>query len=52
MKTMTGQKVCIEHLDRSDFCHEPARKWSEVGWVAGGFWMTKEGSAKALQVVR
>lgn len=24
---------CI-HVDRQDFVHEPARKWSEVGWVA------------------
>ena len=22
------------HVDRRDFLHEPARKWSEVGWVA------------------
>ena len=36
-----GQKVCVEHMDRTDFRHEPARKWSEVGWVAGRFWMTK-----------
>jgi hypothetical protein len=34
------QKVCWEQLDRRDFLHEPCRKWSEVGWVAGGFWMT------------
>lgn len=37
-----GQKVCIEHLDRTDFLHEPARKWGEVGWVAARFWMTQE----------
>lgn len=36
------QKVCVEHLDRTDFLHEPARKWKEVGWVAGGFWMTRD----------
>lgn len=35
-----GQRVCIEHLDRTDFLHEPARKWSEVGWVARRAWMT------------
>lgn len=29
-----GKSVCDEHLDRTDFLHEPARKWSEVGWVA------------------
>lgn len=36
-----GKQVCVEHLDRTDFRHEPARKWSEVGWVAGGFWLTR-----------
>lgn len=36
------QKVCADHLDRTDFLHEPARKWSEVGWVAGRFWLTRE----------
>lgn len=35
-----GKRVCIEHLDRLDFLHEPARKWSEVGWVARRAWMT------------
>lgn len=30
----TGKRVCDEHVDRMDFLHEPARKWSEVGWVA------------------
>jgi hypothetical protein len=39
-ETEDGQKVCVEHLDRKDFLHETARKWSEVGWVAGGFWLT------------
>ena len=28
------EKVCIEHVDRKDFLHDPARKWSEVDWVA------------------
>ena len=37
-----GKKVCVEHLDRTDFLHEPVRKWSEVGWVAGGFWLTRD----------
>lgn len=41
-ETDSGQKVCIEHLDRKDFRHEPARKWSEAGWVAGGFWLTRD----------
>lgn len=36
-----GQQVCVEHKDRLDFLHEPARKWSEVGWVAAASWLTK-----------
>lgn len=39
--TKDGQKVCIEHLDRTDFRHEPARKWSEVNWVARRAWLTQ-----------
>lgn len=36
-----------EHIDRKDFLHEPARKWSEVGWVARGVWLTrKQGMAR------
>jgi len=34
------EKVCIEHVDRKDFLHEPSRNWSEVGWVARRAWMT------------
>lgn len=37
-----GQRVCLEHIDRTDFLHEPARKWSEVGWVARRAWLTKK----------
>lgn len=36
------EKVCIEHVDRKDFLHEPARNWSEVGWVARRAWMTTD----------
>ena len=32
-----GKRVAIEHLEREDFLHEPARRWCDVGWVAGGF---------------
>ena len=35
------QKACVEHLDRMDFLHEPARTWPEVGWVARRAWMTR-----------
>jgi hypothetical protein len=41
-ETDDGQRVCAEHLDRKDFLHEPARKWAEVGWVAGGFWLSRD----------
>lgn len=32
---------CI-HVDRNDFMHEPARKWSEVGWVGRRAFLTLE----------
>lgn len=35
-----GQKICVEHLVRSDFRCDPARKWSDVAWVARCAWMT------------
>lgn len=40
------EKVCIEHLDRTDFLHEPVRKWSEVGWVARRAWLTRKEMAE------
>ncbi|HEY5412992.1 MAG TPA: hypothetical protein VIJ94_19935 [Caulobacteraceae bacterium] len=36
------QSVCIEHVDRKDFRHDPARKWKEVDWVAKRSWLTKK----------
>lgn len=38
--------VCVEHKDRLDFLHEPARKWTEVGWVAAAAWMTQKDMRK------
>lgn len=35
-----GDKLCIEHLDRRDFLHEPARKWCDVSWVARRGWLS------------
>lgn len=35
-----GERVCIEHLDRKDFGHSIARKWSEVGMVWRIAWLT------------
>jgi len=37
-----GEKVCIEHLDRKDFGHSIARKWSEVGIVWRIAWMNRK----------
>lgn len=36
-----GERVCIEHLDRKDFGHSIARKWSEVGMVWRIAWLTR-----------
>lgn len=44
-----GQRVCIDHVDRTDFLHEPARCWAEVGWVARRAWMTKTEMRKRFQ---
>lgn len=35
------EKVCVEHLDRLDFLHDPARKWTEVCWVARRAWLSR-----------
>jgi hypothetical protein len=37
-----NQRVPYEHVDRTDFLHEPARKWQEVGWVAKRAWLTRD----------
>lgn len=37
-----NQRVPYEHVDRTDFLHEPARKWAEVGWVAKRAWLTRD----------
>ncbi|MBB4642361.1 hypothetical protein [Rhizorhapis suberifaciens] len=47
--TDDGQNVCVEHLDRTDFRHEPARKWAEAGWVARQAWMTKREMRKRFR---
>jgi hypothetical protein len=36
------EKVCIEHKDRRDFLHDPARNWYEVVWVAAASYLTRE----------
>ncbi len=47
-KTST-EKVCIEHLHRKDFLHQPARNWLEVGWVARRAFLTKEKMKKRFK---
>lgn len=47
--TDDGQCVEIEHLDRTDFLHEPARKWAEVGWVARRAWLTRKEMRKRFK---
>lgn len=37
-----SERVCIDHKNRRDFVHDPARNWKEVDWVGGGAWMTKK----------
>lgn len=44
-----GQRVCGEHVDRTDFLHEPARKWAEVGWVAKRAWLTRSEARKRFR---
>lgn len=43
-KTKDGkfrERVCIDHVNRKDFAHDPARSWKEVDWVAKRSWLTK-----------
>ncbi|MES0040024.1 hypothetical protein [Mesorhizobium sp. M0091] len=43
------EKCCIEHKNRRDFVHDPAREWKEVDWVAGGAWMTRKEMRKRFR---
>jgi hypothetical protein len=37
-----GRKsVCVDHVDRLDYRHEPVRYWPELGWQARCAWMTE-----------
>jgi hypothetical protein len=35
------ERVCLEHIQRRDFLHAPARSWREVDWVGKRSWMTR-----------
>jgi len=43
------ERVCIDHKNRRDFVHDPAREWREVDWVAGGAWMTRKEMRKRFK---
>ena len=43
------EAICIEHVDRRDFLHEPARKWAEVAWVAKRSWLTRREMRKRFR---
>lgn len=43
------ERACIEHKNRRDFAHDPAREWKEVGWVAGRAWMTRKEMRQRFQ---
>lgn len=48
-KTESGgehERVCIEHVHRKDFLHQPARNWKEVGWIAKRSWMARRAMRK------
>jgi hypothetical protein len=40
------QEACIEHVNRKDFLHDPARNWKEVDWVAKRSWLTRKQARK------
>lgn len=35
------ERIVIEHIDRKDFLHDPARKWQDVDWVARRAYLTR-----------
>lgn len=43
------QKVCVDHAERRDFLHEPARSWKEVDWVAKRSWPTRSEARKRFK---
>lgn len=44
---IASERVVIEHVDRTDYLEEPARKYADSGWKAKRSWMTrKEGLAR------
>lgn len=33
--------ICVDHVDRLDYRHDPVRYWRELGWEAFCAWMTE-----------
>lgn len=51
-KTVDGvltQTACIDHANRKDFLHDPARTWKEVDWVAKRSWLTRKEARKRFR---
>lgn len=46
-----GKRVCVDHVDRLDYLHEPCRYWSELGWEARCAWMTEREMRKRFKKV-
>lgn len=45
-KSTGDERVRIEHVDRRDYLHEPARKEEEIGWKARRSWLAREPGLK------
>jgi len=41
-----SESVTFDHVGRMDFLHDPARKWSEVGWVAKRAYLERKAFSK------
>jgi hypothetical protein len=39
---LLDERVILDHVDREDFAHDPARKWREVEWVGRRSWLSKD----------
>jgi hypothetical protein len=40
------KRICVDHVDRLDYRHEPVRYWPELGWEARCAWMTLDAMVK------
>lgn len=49
LETKKGKRICIEHVDRRDFRHDPARKWKENDWDGYRAWLTKDEAEKRFK---